>query len=192
MGEGFEAQLAGLLARGDRAAATTLAIRTLGPDLLGYLCTVLRSEQEAREVWSRASEELWRSIGSFRAEGSFKTFFYKLAWHTAQRHLRDPYWRRAESLSAAEDQPAASARSATARHVRTEVKDQVARLRALLSPEEQTLLVLRVDRDMSWAEVADVMDEEAPRLRKRFERIKRRLRAAVASEASCRAHAAGA
>jgi RNA polymerase sigma-70 factor (ECF subfamily) len=52
--------------------------------------------------------------------------------------------------------------------------------RARLSPEERALLVLRLDRDLAWREVATVLsadgepvDEAA--LRKRFERLKAKL-----------------
>jgi RNA polymerase sigma-70 factor (ECF subfamily) len=60
--------------------------------------------------------------------------------------------------------------------MRTDVKQGVAKLRERLDPDDQTLLILRVDRDLSWREVADVMGLGEPALRKRFERIKTRLR----------------
>jgi len=46
-------------------------------------------------------------------------------------------------------------------HGREEVRRQgIERLRGMLSPEEQTLLVLRLDRGLSWREVAIVLEEE--------------------------------
>lgn len=51
-------------------------------------------------------------------------------------------------------------------------------------PEDRMLLVLRLDREMSWTEVARVLTDdaadadvsrEAARLRKRFERVKAKL-----------------
>jgi RNA polymerase sigma-70 factor (ECF subfamily) len=60
---------------------------------------------------------------------------------------------------------------------RTAVKDTVSRLRSSLSADDQTLLILRVDRAMSWREIAHVIgDAHEPALRKRYERIKNRLR----------------
>jgi len=53
--------------------------------------------------------------------------------------------------------------------------------RAALDREDQQLLVLRIDRKLAWADIADVMSIEASALRKRFERIKQRLRAEVAA-----------
>ena len=59
-------------------------------------------------------------------------------------------------------------------------------LRAQLSLEDQTLLMLHVDRGLPWRELAQVMrgaelepqtlDREILLVRKRFERIKKQLR----------------
>jgi RNA polymerase sigma-70 factor (ECF subfamily) len=59
-------------------------------------------------------------------------------------------------------------------------------LRETLTPEEQTLLHLRIDQALSWDEIALVFGKdgssvEAATLRKRFERLKERL-AALARE----------
>jgi len=53
-------------------------------------------------------------------------------------------------------------------------------LRAELTEEEQTLLVLRIDQQLSWDEIAEVMGDaaaplDAAALRKRFERLKEKL-----------------
>ena len=76
---------------------------------------------------------------------------------------------------------AAEVRSSTAPHLRTDVKDAVARLREQLSPGEQSLLILRVDRALTWSEIASVMSSsenevDAQTLAKRFERVKAKMR----------------
>ena len=76
---------------------------------------------------------------------------------------------------------AAEVRSTTARHLKSETKDAVARLREQLAPAEQSLLILRIDRRLSWSEVASVMSTPEERLdartvAKRFQRVKDRLR----------------
>jgi hypothetical protein len=58
--------------------------------------------------------------------------------------------------------------------------DRLRRLRAELPAQDQTLLVLRVDKELEWEEIAAVLAAEnapvsAVALRKRFERIKTRL-----------------
>ena len=76
---------------------------------------------------------------------------------------------------------AAEVRSTTALHLRSEAKNAVARLREQLTPAEQSLLVLRIDRGLSWSDVASVMSTpeehlDAQTVAKRFQRVKDRLR----------------
>lgn len=57
-------------------------------------------------------------------------------------------------------------------------------LRTQLSEEDQTLLVLRLDQQLTWEEVSEVLSPAGepiplPTLRKRYERIKERLAAIV-------------
>ena len=67
-------------------------------------------------------------------------------------------------------------------------------LREQLEPDDQMLLVLRVDRGMEFRDIAvalaeadapldaETLEREAARLRKRFERVKERLRELARSE----------
>ena len=177
-----EARCLEALDRGDQAGAATLVIRAFGPQLLGYLCSILRNEADAGEVFSMFSEDLWRGLPGFRRECPVRVWCYRLAWHAAARFLRDPYRGRGQRLETAE-------LSRLIAEVRSSVflgRDQARqatldRLREGLSPDERTLLVLRVDRGLAWSEVALVLSDEggAPleesALRKRFERLKEKL-----------------
>jgi len=54
------------------------------------------------------------------------------------------------------------------------------RLREMLPPDDHTLLVLRLDREMAWEEIATVLSGSgtpvtAAALRKRYERLKEKL-----------------
>jgi RNA polymerase sigma-70 factor (ECF subfamily) len=174
-----EARVAELLAAADGREAATLAIRAYGPSVLGYIAAVVRDEAAAGDVFSSFCEDLWRGIGSFRGESSVKTWAYRLAWHAALRWLRDPYRRFARLVTDDAERLAAEVRSTTALHLRPTAKDALAELRATLSPEDQALLTLRVDRDLPWSDIARVLGDDATSeaaLRKRFERLKERLR----------------
>jgi RNA polymerase sigma-70 factor (ECF subfamily) len=173
---------------GDLDAAATLALERYGGEILGYLAATLRSEQEAEEVFSDFCEDLWRGLGAFAWGSSMRTWLYVLARHAAARHLRSPRRHRAgrEGTSQLEG-VAARVRSATADHLRSAVKDAFATIRRSLDHDDQTLLVLRVDRRMAWNEIAAVMEgsdadgdairRAAARLRKRFQLLKEELRA---------------
>ncbi|MGN6107017.1 MAG: sigma-70 family RNA polymerase sigma factor, partial [Kofleriaceae bacterium] len=87
---------------------------------------------------------------------------------------------------APQDALVAQVRETTLVHLRTAVKDRMRALRDQLEPDDRTLLILRVDRDLQWREIAQVLlgdqadaaelDRHAATLRKRFERVKQRLR----------------
>ncbi len=79
----------------------------------------------------------------------------------------------------------------TAAFLKSEARDAIARLRAGLDEEERELLFLRVDRGLSFKEIARVLlasDGEddlargAAAARKRFERVKAKLRARAQAE----------
>lgn len=173
----LEARIGEALDSGDIASAATLGVRGYGPQILGYLHAVLRERDLADDAFSVFTEDLWRGIEGFRRGSSFRTWAYKVAYHAALRVLRDPNLRRGVTLgtSLASDL-AAEIRSETPLHFRTDVKTSVQRLREELSPEEQTLLVLRIDRGLDWREVADVLDTPEATIRKRFERLRDKLK----------------
>jgi RNA polymerase sigma-70 factor (ECF subfamily) len=82
---------------------------------------------------------------------------------------------------------AAEVRSRTISLFRTEKKAPIVALRESLPPEDQMLLILRVDRGLAWndlvlvfhdgeAELSEAdLKRESARLRKRFQSVKERL-----------------
>jgi RNA polymerase sigma-70 factor (ECF subfamily) len=174
-----EAQVRAELARGDPDSAATAAIEGYGPGIFGYLCTML-DEDDARDAFSLFAEDLWKGLPAFRGECTVRAWSYRLAWHAAARFSRQAWLRRRERLpSSAASRLAASVASGS-RLGEGGRRDRLAALRAQLTPEERTLLTLRVDRELEWDEVAEVLradgvDVSTPALRKRFERLKERI-----------------
>ena len=174
--------------RGDLPEVVRLALEHYQVEIYSFLCARLGSESDAHEVFSQVSEDLWRSIDAFGWRCTLRTWLYTLARHAAVRFERAPanQGARHRPLSAASE-PVAADRSRTRPYLRTEVKDRFAAIRSSLSPDEQTLLVLRIDRDLGWDEVARILhdgddpDDETLRrlaatLRQRFRQLKERLR----------------
>lgn len=168
------------LAGGDLRGAATEALRAFGPKILGYLQAVLKDEADAADAFSIFAEHLWRGLQTWRGQSSLKTWAFKLAWNAAL-NLKDEAWRRrgrrfrtGEASRLAEE-----IRTRTAVKVERQ-KQALDALRAELTEEEQTLLVLRIDQQLSWEEIAEVMGDatvplDAAALRKRFERLKEKL-----------------
>ncbi|HTP28061.1 MAG TPA: sigma-70 family RNA polymerase sigma factor [Anaeromyxobacteraceae bacterium] len=175
----FETRVKALLARGLFNDAASLAICELGPQVLSYLHALLRSEADANEVFSQFAEDFWKGLPGFRGDASVRAWAYRIAWHASARFVRDPFRQRGRRLETNEaSRLAGEVKSAPEHAWRSE---RVAQLREALDPEEKTLLILRVDRGLSWHDVALVLGEESaapPReatLRKRFERLKEKL-----------------
>jgi RNA polymerase sigma-70 factor, ECF subfamily len=180
-----DAQVAALLERGEVDEAATVALQALGPALLGYLASLL-DEDDARDIFSVLAEDAWRGLPGFRFECSLRAWLFRLAWHAVSRFLRNPWRRRVEPLpSSAASRLAASIAGAS--QLPGGRRDTLRALRKRLTPEEQTLLVLRVDKELEWNEVAEVLagsgePVDPAALRKRFERIKDRLAALARAE----------
>jgi RNA polymerase sigma-70 factor (ECF subfamily) len=175
-----ESTVRALLSRGDAAGAATVAIRSYAPGVLRYLRSLLRAEDDAREAFSRFAETLWTSLPSFRGEASLRTWIFRVAWRAVQDQVREPFRRRGRRFATGEAS-AIAGEVWTRSYVRYERRRRhLDRLREALSPEERSLLELRIDQELSWAEIADVLSSdgepvEAPALAKRFERLKKRL-----------------
>jgi RNA polymerase sigma-70 factor (ECF subfamily) len=179
--EDLEARVRERLDAGDGDRAAALVLEELGPEVLGYLRGVLRDETDASDAFSIFAEHLWRGLQGFRGASSLRTWTYRVAWTSAARVARDPYRARHERLPTSMASRLADVlRASTALAAEAE-RSAIEGLRAQLTPEEQTLLVLRLDRQLSWKEVGEVLAEEGappadePALRKRFERVKEKL-----------------
>ena len=196
-----EERLRELCDAGDGRGATTLALRAYGPELLGFLVHGMGDEAVASDAFAQLSEDIWRGLPGFRWESSFRTWAYRLARHAAfhERERRRRDRQRAVSLSAFEgfDAMVAEVRTATLTFLRTESRSQLARLRDELTEDERMLLTLRIDRGLTWPDLAAIWEERAAgdalasgavdpgppeevgraaaRLRKRFQLLKSRI-----------------
>jgi len=193
---GLERDVRACLDAGDRRGAVGLVVERLGTSIHGYLRTLL-VEDEADEAYSIFQWNLMTGLPAFRWECPLQAWAHRLAYHAAARVWRRPGRRLEEPLpSALSLLGPGSFRSATrpsSRHAGLEV------LRASLSMEDQTLLTLRYDRELEWEEIAAVLEgsdgddgptppssggdgrlrpraRQAATLRKRYERLTRRLR----------------
>ena len=187
MGDGTEDAIRNAHQSGDTQEAVRLGLELYQVEVYSFLCARLRSEADAHEVFSQLTEDVVRGIAKFAWRASFRTWLYTLARNAAVRFeaAQSQHAKRHDPISQVSD-PVVVERSRTRPYMRTDVKDRFAALRESLTPEEQSLLVLRIDRGLSWDEVARIMydgddDDEAElerhttNLRQRFRQLKIRL-----------------
>jgi RNA polymerase sigma-70 factor (ECF subfamily) len=165
--------------RGETEPAATQVVEALGPSIFGYLCS-LHEEDDAKDVFSTWAEDLWRGLGSFRFESALRTWAYRLAWHASCRYRRDAFRRRRDHMPTSAASRIAASVATKSGMAPGSRRERLQRLRAALTADEQSLLVLRVDRELEWDEIAAILSEEgepvsSPALRKRFERLKEKL-----------------
>jgi RNA polymerase sigma-70 factor (ECF subfamily) len=182
MGADLDARVSEPLAAGDQRAAATAVLEIYGAQIHGYLTAVLRSSSAADEAFALFAEDVWRGLQGFRGASSLRTWAYKVAWHAAMRQQRDPFVRRGRRLRTSEASAIAQRISGeVSRQARLEQSDRLSQLREALTSDERALLVLKVDRELKWREIAEVLSspkkpvDEAV-LRKRFERLTEKLR----------------
>jgi RNA polymerase sigma-70 factor (ECF subfamily) len=191
--EELEREIRTLWDQGDLQAAAAVAIRGYGPEIFGFLVAFHRHQEAANEVYGAFTERLWRGLPGFEWHCSFRTWAYTIARNASHTYGRDAR-RRAGMQAPLPDGSELSAlaqpqRSDTASYLKTQRRARVAALRESLPREDQELLVLRVDRQLAWNELARVLlhpaedhepteeqlKREAARLRKRFQMIKAQL-----------------
>jgi RNA polymerase sigma-70 factor (ECF subfamily) len=177
----------------DYEAVTAAVLEAYGPELYSFLLARFGLwTSHAEDVFSDFTEDLWRSLPTFQWRCSIRAWCYKLARSAAARFRRSPHNRaqRCIPLSAAHsvEELMVRLRTSTRPHLRTDVKDQIQKLREKLTTEERDLLIMRIDRKLSWREVAFAMlgpDDETDdenlrkmevRLRQRFAEVKKRLK----------------
>jgi RNA polymerase sigma-70 factor (ECF subfamily) len=190
--ESIERQIHSLCDAGEREKAATRLLESYGQEIFRFLLSRLHDHDASGEVFSQFTEDLWRGLGGFRWECSARAWSYTLARHASSRYVADARRRRQReepiSRSSGLHDVAQKIRTQTLAAVRTEVKSRVNELREQLPLDDQTLLILRVNRRLDWKEIARIMideseattdraiETEAARLRKRFQAIKEKLR----------------
>jgi RNA polymerase sigma-70 factor (ECF subfamily) len=188
--EQIERETRRLCEAGDAAGAAAAAIRGYGPEILGFLVAVHRSDQDADEVFSLWAERVFRGLPGFGWDSSLRTWAYTIARNASSNFVRGRRNRARRELAAESAELAAveqQVRTETRPYLRTDAKDKLARIRDALPPEDRALLVLRVDKRLEWKDLARVMlDDDRPvteadlaresqRLRKRFQILKEKL-----------------
>lgn len=188
MSDDAESELKALHAQGAFDRCLEVALRRYGPELEGWLFATAPRGLDPDEAWAAVCFALVQGLPRFAWRASFRTWMYQVARYTvrqgastAARHQHSPLSQvsRPSKLQAPVSERPSFLGDA--------VEARLAALRATLDEEDTGLLYLRIDQNLSWPEVSAALgspddDGEAiarrtVALRKRFERLKARIRA---------------
>ena len=192
MEQGLEKEIQTAWKATEYQRAATISIQSYGPEILGFLVAFTKDRSQADDVFSYFLEDFWRGLPRFDWRCSLRVWSYTLARHAAKRYAIRSQGRRKGLMPLSQVPELANAaekvRTSTAHYLRTAVKSRMRELREQLSDKEQILLVLRVDWELAWRDIAVIMSDDSspldgeslPRamstLRKQFERVKEKLR----------------
>jgi RNA polymerase sigma-70 factor, ECF subfamily len=197
-GKSLDEEVRALLAAGRPQEAFTRTLDALGREVMGFLVPFFKARHDAEEVFAATCERLWGSFlkASFRGDCSVRTWTYVLARNEMDRFRTGERRRGAGRVPLSEIADIIAVATTKARVIDTssERREKFARLRAELSPDDQVLLTLRVDRELPWDDVAlafvanaescsnEERKREAVRLRKRYELLRKQLAQRVREE----------
>lgn len=195
-----EQQILELIREGDAQRAAHEAIQACGNEVLSWIFKREGSTDVSWDIYQDLCLDIFRGILGFNGKSRLRTWVYRIAHRARIRyHTRGPG--KNEKLDTALDKLpqnlsrlvcTARGRLATWNEMADRVRDLGPRL---LGDEEQDLLILFVDREMSWKEIAQVMADpgqpvlqgdalmtEAARRRQQFQVVKAKLYDAARKE----------
>ncbi|GAA2780863.1 sigma-70 family RNA polymerase sigma factor [Crossiella cryophila] len=165
-----DTELLAAAARGDDAAFDDL-VRRHTTRMYRIALRIVGDPAEAEDVVQDAWVSAWRGLAKFRGEAAPTTWLFRVVTNTALAHLRRrqptvPLDGTAEPVMT--DVAADPERAA----LRNEQTDLVLRAIATLEPSQRVPLVLRELEELSYEEVAEVLDVPVPTLRSRLYRAR--------------------
>jgi RNA polymerase sigma-70 factor (ECF subfamily) len=174
-----DADLLEAFRRGDTRSFEVLVRRYQRP-VVAIARRVTRDQDEAEDLAQRAFINAASRAEGWRG-GSFKSWLFRIVVNLAKNHLRDTA-RFDRSESAAEEEAAPVASSA---HERLEEQEQRAALRrgiAQLPKRQREVLLLRIDGDLPFAEIAATLGITEVNAKVNFHHAVQKLKGLVAPD----------
>ncbi|MBN8468881.1 sigma-70 family RNA polymerase sigma factor [Corallococcus exiguus] len=184
----LEGRIHDLSLRGEVGQAVTLALTGYQQEFTRLMESILHDREQARDAVSLLSETLLKELPAFRWESTFRTWACRVARNIGYRLAASPAGRELPVSREALEGQVHRERSRTPPWLQTTVKERVQALRLKLTPHEQAIITLRLERRMSWLGAArelateeersnpEALGRKAAVLRQQFQRIKVRLR----------------
>lgn len=176
------AELAGLIARGDRRRAAALLVRDHASAVLALCRSMVRDARAAEDLSQDAFARAFGALEGFRGEASPRTWLLRIARNRCLDHLDRA--RRAPWLAGGDPDPEPDAHAAAEPppYDLLTRREDAARAMAVLGEPERALVVLHFGHGVGYPELADAFSLREGTVRMRISRALARMRAALASE----------
>lgn len=134
-------------------------------------------EHQARDLSQEVFINIWRSLGSYRHEASYKTWIYRITVNTCLKYIRDKKIKQAVPLNeelfivAADESLPATGKSYEMLYQAIGALKEVDRL-----------IIMMVLNEVSYGEISSIMGMSEGTLRVRISRIKKNLKQLIENE----------
>ena len=185
-----ESALIGEAQRGSTAAFEEL-VRRYDRSVLRLALRLLRSEDEARDIYQEAFLRIYRGLSNFRLECSFQTWVFRVVTNLCLDHLRRQAVRLEQPMEApspadgprerredrvADDRPGHDPdRMLRSLEVRRRIETALARL----SSRERLVFELRHNEGLRMRDIGEILETSEETIRNCLLRAHRELRAAL-------------
>jgi RNA polymerase sigma-70 factor (ECF subfamily) len=149
-------------------------------ELLGTLFYLVGNLEDARDALQDAFVKCWRHQAEVVEVENLKAWIFRVALNTG-RDLRETAWRR-KRQPLPEDESMLASRQTTPDSI-VEQDERLARLRAAmqqLRPEEQEVFLLRQNGEMTYEQIAEMLEVPTGTVKTRMRLALTRLRGALA------------
>lgn len=142
-----------LVKGGDRKVFSVL-VRRHQKSLLRMSLRFVKDMDVAEDVVQESFIKAYERLNSFEARATFKSWLFQIAINTAKNKLRE----RRKDMSDIDDVPLAVAAVAETTLVHGAVAELIQKHVDQLPSKQRTALVLRIYEDMSFKEIAEIME----------------------------------
>ncbi len=163
----------------------------------GLIYRLLGEATESADVTQEVFLKIFRNIGAFREHSSLRTWIYRIAVNEAYNYKR---WFSRHHRQEINTDPSEQARPGTAWHANgpspfelaagQEMRAKVERALTLLNPNFRAAVVLRDIEDLSYEEIAAILEVSLGTVKSRILRGREALRRLLTAEFENEAHAA--
>ena len=139
--------------------------------------------EDAADMTQEAFLKAWRSLSSFQFESSFSTWLYRLTTNTCLDYLRSQKRRPQCSLTVEDDEGEEQVLDVTDEAptpeealLSAEERSQLVHALSQLEASQRQIITLRVVNDLSYAEIAEILDVKEGTVKSRLARARDNLR----------------
>jgi RNA polymerase sigma-70 factor (ECF subfamily) len=166
------------LRAGDRAAFAAW-VQQHQRALFAVAWRYVKNDQDAQDVVQAAFIRAWQGLPTFRGDSSLRTWLYRIAVNLALNHKRDARGRPSGEIpehAASPEQPV------VARLAEAEMHDRLTAAVDELPKKQRLVVELRVQQDLSFREVAEIVESTEDSAKANFHHALKRLRALLSEK----------